>query len=364
MDYFKFTCPHCHSRIGTSPDTVGQHVSCPSCAGDVIIPPAPENEGEVVAGIAPETHAPVPHETEAAEHTMMLRRSDLEDKPAPAQFEDEPKIPDMATLNEDNPFGAPAAPPKPPAPKAPEPKPEAKAPPTPTPAPIPSPKVGEGANADQDDDEDDGKASKKKKEPAPEPLINNLTPEVKVGLLRQARTHIDTEDKWIHGRSGPGGKHVLAARMSGDSVIPEKPGSPDATHYSIVGALVVAMDEIRVKSTAGGRSEFLHQEMEAATRKVTGKAEGEKADPMDLGHKECLAVLDQMLKHYQRLLGDKSFEKLLKGIIDTSVDSRTTGALNAMLSSDEADLNLLEVIKAVVDELDQLKKRIDQLENN
>ena len=119
MDYFKFTCPHCQTRIGTSPETAGQHISCPSCHGDVIIPPAPSQEGEVVPGIAPErtTHDPVP-EAEAAEHTMMLRKSDLVDEPS--HFEDEPVIPDLSALNDDNPFAAPATPPKS------EPKPEPK----------------------------------------------------------------------------------------------------------------------------------------------------------------------------------------------------------------------------------------------
>ncbi len=393
MDYFKFTCPHCQTRIGTTPDTSGHTVTCPSCHGDVIIPPAPATEGEVVPGIAPAKAEPK-EEFEAAEHTMMLRRSDVEGSapqpeptgsvdpfdgpaiPSMAKLEDDnpfdgPAVPDLGSLSEggDNPFGAPTeggkpvekpaepAPAEPPAEeKAPGPEPtkeeEAAAPaepaapspaPTPTPTPTPIP---------EDEDE--------KKKPAQVELIGNLTTEVKVGLIRQARGHIDDESKWIHGRSGPGGKVVLAAQKSGDTVIPKPPGSPDATHYSIVGSILVAMDEINVKSTASGRSELLHQELENATRRVL-KKEGieEKVDPMGLSHKDCLAVLDELQKGYRRTLGDDDFADLLAGKVAGAVG---TTALDDLMGKDDDDVKIKDVIKAMNDEIKLLKIRLDNLE--
>lgn len=398
MDYFKFTCPHCQTRIGTSPDTSGHTVTCPSCHGDVIIPPAPTTEGEVVAGIAP-AKSEEKQEFEAAEHTMMLTKSDVEDKPAASGASGEvdpfdgPAVPDMGNLSDgDNPFGAPAATESKPAsaedpfdgPAAPdmsslsdgdnpfgapaaESKPEEKAP-----DPAPEEKVPEPDTAPEPEKKEEAEKAtaepqvsipeeepKKKAEPV-ETLIGNLTTEVKVGLIKQARSHIDEESKWIHGRSGPGGKVVLAAQKSGDTVVPKPPGNPDATHYSIVGAILVAMDEIRVKSTAGGRSELLHQELENATRRVLKKDIEDKVDPMNLGHKECVAVLDELLKGYRKTLGDDDFADLLAG--KTASDGGSTG-LDALMGKDDDDIMLKDVIKAMNDEIKSLKARVDDLES-
>ena len=415
MDYFKFTCPHCQTRIGTSPDTSGHTIDCPTCHGSVIIPPPPSSEGEVADGIKPDsTETPSGHE--AAEHTMMLTKSDVEDSPpaaptpaggeidpfdgpavpdmaalgdnpfgsdessAPAPSTpaiadpfDEPKIPDMGSLSGgDNPFGATEeskpAEPEPPAP-TPEPEPELekqeeeeKKPAEEESKPEESKPTEESPAAESDttgEDAGDAEGSAPKK-PAVKELIGNLTTEVKVSVVKQARTHIDDDSKWIHGRSGPGGKVVLAAKKSGDTVIPLKPGAEDATHYSIVGSLLVAMDEINVKSTAAGRSEFLHYEIESATRKVTGKGPDDKVDPMNLGHKECLGVLDEMLKVYRKTLGDDDFADLLAGK-GTSGEGVTTG-LDELMAKPDDDLLVRDVIKVLNDEIKSLKRRLDALE--
>lgn len=411
MDYFKFTCPHCQTRIGTSPDTSGHTIDCPTCHGSVIIPPAPASEGEVAAGIKPDT-AETPSDHEAAEHTMMLRKSDLEDSPVPTPVKaeidpfdgpavpdmntlgdnpfgaesstpasaapatpdpfDEPKIPDMGSMSDgDNPFGGSTEEPKPATPPAPSPEPEQKEEPKPEEAaddpPPEDPKPEESKteetpaessepapSPDSDSEEDSPK------KPEVKELIGNLTTEVKVSVVKQARTHIDDESKWIHGRSGPGGKVVLAAKKSGDTIVPLKPGSPDATHYSIVGSLLVAMDEINVKSTAAGRSEFLHYEIESATRKVTGQGPDAKVDPMNLGHKECLGVLEEMLKVYRQTLGDDDFADLLAGKT-TNGESETTG-LNELMRKPDDDLLIRDVIKVLNDEIRALKRRLDDLE--
>jgi hypothetical protein len=404
MDYFKFTCPHCQTRIGTSPDTSGHTVTCPSCHGDVIIPPAPATEDQVVPGIAP-AKVEVKEEFEAAEHTMMLRKSDIEGQspqPDPTgavdQF-DGPSVPNMGGLDDDNPFGEPAAESKPansdtgkidpfdgpavpdmgsladgeanpfgapaaetkPEEKPAEPQPEepkaeekpaesepAKEEEKPTVAEPPPPPP---APAAEDEDE--------KKKPAPIELIGNLTTEVKVGLVKQARSHIDDESKWIHGRSGPGGKVVLAAMKSGDTVIPKPPGNSEATHYSIVGSLLVAMDEVNVKSTASGRSELLHQELENAARRVLKKDIEEKVDPMNLSHKDCVAVLDELLKGYRVSLGDDDFADLIAGK-KTAPDGTT--ALDGLMDQEDDSLNLRDVIKTMNDEIKVLKARLDVLE--
>ena len=413
MDYFKFTCPHCQTRIGTSPDTSGHTVQCPSCQCDVIIPPAPANEGEVVPGIALAAPEPKP-DVEATEHTMMLRKSDLKGGSAVDPF-DGPTVPDMGKLDEDNPFGgasteqkkeeskpaaptpsaadpfdgpatpdmtklddgnnpfgAPAADSKPedkpatpeppktedkPEEKKEEPKPEEKKEedkPAEPEKPAETEKPAEAPAPTPEEPEEE----KKKPEPQKE-LISTLTTEVKVGLVKQARTHIADESIWIHGRSGPGGKVVLAAKKSGDTIVPLKPGSSEATHYSIVGALLVAMDEINVKSTAGGRSEFLHYEIEEAAREVTGKEKDDKVDPMNLSHKDCVAALDFLLKKYRKSLGEDDFEDLITGKKSSGSGS---SALDDLLAKDDDDLNLKDVIKALNDEIGQLQRRLDELE--
>lgn len=408
MDYFKFTCPHCQTRIGTSPDTSGHTVNCPSCHGDVIIPPAPANEGDVVPGIAPAT-TEAKDDHEAAEHTMMLRKSDLEDKPSSDgtvdQF-DGPKVPDMGALDDDNPFGAPAAEDKPaekpaaavsdtPAkadpfdgPTAPDmskldggdnpfggaaeeskpaekpaetPKPEEKKE-EPKPAPAPEPKPEEKAEdkpAEAPAPTAPEPEVKKKPEPQRE-LVSSLTTEVKVALVKQARAHIAEESTWIHGRSGPGGKVVLAAKKSGDTVVPLKPGSSEATHYSIVGALLVTMDEMNVKATAAGRSEFLHYEIEDATRSVTGKARDEKVDPMNLSHTQCVEALDYLQQKYRKTLGDDDFADLFSG----KTSSRGSTGLEELIALDDDALDLKEVMKAINEEFKSLTRRIEELEGN
>jgi len=409
MDYFKFTCPHCQTRIGTSPDTSGHTVNCPSCHGDVIIPPAPASEGEVVPGIAPAaTEAKDDHE--AAEHTMMLRKSDVEAQPAAAvsggavdQF-DGPAVPDMGALDDDNPFGGAVAEEKPAAaapsapakadpfdgPTAPDmskmdggdnpfggPAEESK----PAEKPAETPEAEEKKEGPQPDPVPESKPEvkpaepeqpaeapaptppepeeKKKREPKKE-LVSALTTEVKVSLVKQARAHIAEESTWIHGRSGPGGKVVLAAKKSGDTVVPLKPGSSEATHYSIVGALLVTMDEINVKATAAGRSEFLHYEIEDATRSVTGKGRDDKVDPMNLSHKQCVEALDYLQQKYRKTLGDDEFADLLSG----KSSSRGTTGLEELIELDDDALDLKEVMKAINEEFKNLTRRIEELEGD
>ncbi len=386
MDYFKFTCPHCHTRIGTTPDTAGQHVNCPNCHGEVIIPPPPANEGDVPAGIPAEAAQPA---TEAeAEHTVMLKKTDLDQKPATqartgnVDHFDGPVVPSLARLEEDNPFASA------------EPTPELKATPAPAPAAEqpkpaqPAEKKIEPAATIAPTTKDDEKkttatpaaasppatGSAKPEEsknpvPAPDPelessepekaekqelLIGNLTPEIKIDLLKQARTHIDSESKWIPGRNDAG-RTILAARQDGENVIPEKPGSAAATHYSIVGALLAAMDLVNVKSTASGRSEMLHGEMEEAARIVSGKLEPEKVDPMDLPYDKCLAVFDTMMTSYNKQ------SNIAAGRASDSTESESAG-IDELLKQDEKDLTIAEVLEALNYKLVDHEKRIEGLE--
>jgi hypothetical protein len=356
MDYFKFTCPHCQTRIGTTPDTAGAEVNCPSCNGGVIIPPAPSNEGDVPAGIAPATSDPAPAAEEAAEHTMILRKSDLEEtakpdpgaQPTPAKIDPyaEPVVPDMDSMGGDNPFATvePAKadpPPATPEEKKPEPTPEPKKEPEPekkeAPAPAPEPEAP---------------AAKKK---AVAELIGNLTPEIKCELVKVARSHIDKESKWVHGRATGKGPTLAARKLDGDFV-GEKFDSPSATHFSIVGALFLAMEERNVKSIASGRAEMLHDEIENAARKITGKTKEDKVDPLDLSHENSLKVLDTMYAHYARMGGDE--------VSAAEKASDAEGDLKELLEKEAMKVTAGETLKVLAGELAQLKIRISELENN
>ena len=316
MDYFKFTCPHCRTRIGTSPDTCGQAIACPSCYGEVVIPPAPATESEVVPGIDPSKPKP-------EEHTIMLERGDGEESlpkaDSPDSPFDTPPVPDMGSMSDDNPFGS----------------------------------SDEAAKETKPEEEDEDE-----KKPVQIELIDNLTMEVKVGIVKQARAHIVEESTWIHGRSGIGGKVMLTAKKSGDTLVPMPHSNPDVTHYSIVGALLVAMDEIHVKPTANGRSEFLHQELEKAARTVKGLGATNTIDPMDLAHPDCIAILDQLQKGYRKLLGNDDFADLLAG----KKDDGPTTALDDLMERGIDDIGIKDVIKALNIEIKTLKERVYDLE--
>ncbi len=340
---------------------------------------------------------------------MMLTKSDFEDEPKPAAAApgqsgidpfDGPKIPDMGSLDEgENPFGAPAeSPPEPP----PEPKPAAPATPPaadhfdgpavpdmsdlgdnpfgdsateekkeePKPEPKPEPEKREERKEEEEKDEPKPDTAPDPEPapppaPAPEPvaakkkavvveLIGNLTPEIKCELVQVARSHIDDESKWVHGRATGKGPTLAARKLDGDFVA-EKFDSKGATHYSIVGSLFLAMEERNVKSTAGGRSEMLHEEIEDAVRKITGKSKEEKADPLDLSYQDSLKVLDTMYAKYIKMAGGD--------LTAAPKPMAAEGELKELLEREAMKVTASEVLKVLVAEIDELKKRIDELEN-
>ncbi len=359
MDYFKFSCPHCGTRIGTSPDTSGHQFNCPNCEGEAIIPPAPENPDDVPVAIAVEA-PPAAADTDAADGTIMLKRSDVSEEPVEwtgtdgVDHFDGPTIPEIAELEKDNPFatafqdtGRPAGP----RPAAPMPPPPDRKPTTPVSAPAVAPATPSSLV--------DAPAPK----PASHPTLKVISPHLKIELIKEGRAQIGDESKWVQGLDSSG-KRFVAASKTGEEFIPEKPGSPTATHHSIIGAILLAMEKHHIAVTANGRSAMLGPEIEAAAQVVTGKPANERIDPMTLGHAQCLEVLDHMLETYSSHGKKKTSAAGGKAGGGGSVNDAEAVDIARLLSRDDERITPAEVLRTLYEEIQKLKQRVDELEND
>lgn len=246
--------------------------------------------------------------------------------------------------------------PKPPAAGDP-PQPKAPAPARPQPAPLP-----ELTPASPPAEPAAGEESQAK--PDTTAAIFELTPAIRLQLVTKAREHIADPGRWTRG-IGENDRRVLAARMEDGKTVPLKITNPDATHFSIVGALLRGMDELNVLLTASGRSDFLHDDLEGATARVILRAlpadasEEDKAktagtNPLTLTHEQCLAVLQEMQSHYVKRERQEASDAAPK--LDTSV------TLEQLLARGEDSLPGLEVAKAALVELQDLRSQLADLE--
>ena len=308
MSDLKCKCPSCDQSIVVDVSHAGRKLQCPACNVQVTIPMQGDSAGT---------------------------------KPAPAQGPPKPEE---------------VAPQPPPPPKSPPPPPPAAAgnkPAVSPPAikPVRPPALKADASADVP-------------VPGTKPVqAAVLTSEMKLDIVRSARELISDRSRWMPGRTSLQ-RFAYTAKMEDGELKSVPVGNPEATHYSLLGAVLLGFQAKNLTQTAAGRAEFLDQEIPGAIREVCPDWErppGVTSEPssepntqqLGISHEQCLQALDILEKKYQGAGegSDTTFQTL-----GASVEELMT-----RVAKDEL-ITATEVVRAVHRELTELQKRVAELE--
>lgn len=305
MSELKFNCPTCGQPILVDAREAGRKLVCPSCKSQLTIPKPSWSSVP-----KPDPRAPAgPVETAP--------------KPPPAPVPTQVSVPLRLTR------------------------------PTPPPAATtPTSSTPDTAGAPADD--------------ASQPVqIAVLTSDLKRHLVQAARKLIADPQRWMPGVSEKG-KLLYAAKQVKGRWKAVEPGSGEATHHSLMGAVLHELHRRNVAPTATGRTEFLDGEIPDAIRNVTpevtkvaAKEELPKAKAarlMSLSHAQCLEVLDFL---------DRAYGAKAAAEAEAPARSESRGAtLDELLVRAARDevMTVTEVLRALHAELVTLDHRLTELE--
>jgi hypothetical protein len=145
-----------------------------------------------------------------------------------------------------------------------------------------------------------------------------------------------------------------------------EPGSDEATHHSLMGAVLRELHRRNVAPTANGRTEFLDRDIPEAIRRIIPEGAGaagggkpiESTDVrlMSITHAQCLEVLDLLERDYAAKAGAE---------VDAPARGEGRGAsLDELLVRAARDevVMVTEVLRAVHAELVALGHRVTELE--
>ncbi len=171
--------------------------------------------------------------------------------------------------------------------------------------------------------------------------------------------------RWMPGASEDG-KLAYAGKQTGAGMQRVQVGSEEATHYSLLGGILLEMQRRNVVTTATGRTEFLDREIPDAIRKVAagsapGAGQGVAADATDrrlmsVSHAQCLQVLDVLEREYAAKDAAQADSPALRELRGANLDE-----LLARAAKDEA-ISSAELVRAVHRELSEINRRLSELE--
>lgn len=135
---------------------------------------------------------------------------------------------------------------------------------------------------------------KKAPEPAPRPQIPILTAEIKQEIISAVRAVLSNKDKWMP-RFNSEGIAMYSATKDGDKFIAVPLDAPEATHFSLLGAVLREFNTRNVMRTAAGRKRFLDtaipEAMKLVIKQDTGKLP-EDVSKAALTQEQTIKVLD------------------------------------------------------------------------
>lgn len=201
---------------------------------------------------------------------------------------------------------------------------------------------------------------------AADPQIGTLTAEVKLDIMQAVRKHLADEKHWMPKRNEKK-KFNYAAKEEDGKLVPVSVESKDASHFSLVGAILWEFHERNVIRTAAGRNRFLDIEVIEAILEIgfnkpyvpeyQGARPPKGADEgLALNHKQTLKVIDLLLKRYEMEAKGISFH----ATSDNPKHVRLTDLIRKI--EKEEPLTAEEVTKAFQFELKHLDKRLTDLE--
>ena len=186
-----------------------------------------------------------------------------------------------------------------------------------------------------------------------------LTPEIKIEIIRAARSRLADQSRWLHGQKGEG-QYNYAARREGDQLSIVSPTDASATHLSLFGALMLELHRHNVTRITTGRQEFLNDDLAAAIDHIQGRLPGKsivgEVERGALTYEQCLAVLDELEKRQAQTA--KAFAQQQAGRKIANI--RLADLLERLVSS--APIQTEEVVCALYHEVEGLKQRIAELE--
>ena len=312
MSEFKFSCPSCKQNIKIGAEFEGRKIDCPSCNTPLIIPAPPKAEGEVPAAtlVQPKVE-PVPVASPA---------------PAPAPKDDLPRSAEVPSTP-DTPFASPE---------------------------------GDKAEVDKSGIQPIAKPTATVA-PITDTRVPVLTPEIKLKIVRDVRTRLADKSHWLPGKKGAG-LYNYAARREDDALVPVIPTDASATHYSLFGAVLVEFHRRNVGRVTAGRRKFLDEELTAVIQELlgaeSGKTPSSEAQREVLTHEQCLAVLDILEKRCRDEI--QAAQKRQGG---TKIKHIRLADIVSKLEKDNP-LKAEEVACALYYELEELKQRLDELEES
>lgn len=346
MSEVKFTCPTCGQPVLVSASEAGRKLACPSCQRQITVPDAaPPSSDRPAATTAEEAQAaksgasdaattpplPVPPAEGASSLRLEPTKTSASVATTHAAAEMRRTLGDgseeAAEAPEAGPATVAAAPGLPPE--------AAAAPPEEAPAPA---------------------------------QIAVLTSALKRSIVEEARQIIADPDHWLPGVDEEG-RLLYAAKQVKGRWKPLEPANEEATHRSLMGAVLRELHRRNVAPTAGGRTEFLDADIPEAIRKVAPEAAeaaeavegGDKpkakaARLMSLSHPQCLEVLDLLQGEYAVKAAAEAEAPARGASRGASVEELLVRA-----SRDEA-MTVTEVLRALHAELVTLNHRIADLE--
>lgn len=188
-----------------------------------------------------------------------------------------------------------------------------------------------------------------------------LTQKVKMEIVRAVRARLADKSRWMSGKREDG-LYNYAARHEGDKLVPVEPTDASATHISLFGAMLLECHQHNVTWITRGRQQFLDEELGAAIRHILGRKPGDPVvDPTEraaLSHEQCLTVLDVLEKQLQ-----EDTKKLKQKQAALKIDRILLPDLLKKLEIN-SPIRTEEVVCALYYELEELKQRLEELEQN
>lgn len=200
---------------------------------------------------------------------------------------------------------------------------------------------------------------KKAPEPAPRPQIPILTAEIKQEIIAAVRTTLADKNHWMP-RFNADGQAMYAAKKEGDKLAPVSVDAPDATHFSLLGAVLREFNRRNVMRTAAGRKRFLDTSIPQAIVNVIKKDTGKAPEDLvktALTHEQTLKVLDLLETKF-----DDEADLMAQALEKVSRIGKTRAADLAMRIESEEIITNEEIATALLNELEEIKVRLAALE--
>lgn len=196
-------------------------------------------------------------------------------------------------------------------------------------------------------------------EPAPRPQIPILTAEIKQEIINAVRTLLANQDKWMP-RLNPEGIAMYSAIKDGDKFIAVPLDAPEATHFSLLGAILREFNTRNVMRTAAGRKRFLDtaipEAMKLVVKQDTGKAPEDIAKVL-LTHEQTIKVLDLL---ETKFLNEADYMAQVMEKISRIGKTRIPDLATKIEA--ESIITNEEIATALINEIEELKGRIAVLE--